>query len=135
MAPVIESRYFFTFRYGNRRALFRNSLSRLWWIGKLTFDERLKDPFELTRYMEEDFSTKALVLFSNNFTSNCNITHGLLRALIILEEEGFTYGKVKRDVYYEATRYLNIFGGTHILDYYTEEDIKDRVLDYMHNLK
>ena len=112
-----------------------NSLARLWWIGKLTYCRERKDPFELTRYMNEDFATKSLVLFSSNYTSSPNVVHGLLEALLTLEKEGFSYGRKSRDVYYQATRYLNIFGGTHILDYYSEEEIKSKVLNYMHSLK
>lgn len=131
---LTQSRYFFRTSDGGRRALFTNSLARLWWMGRLTYDDTRKDPFELTRYMNDDFSTKSLVLFSSNYTSSPAVARGLLEALLILDREGFTYGKKSRDVYYQATRYLNIFGGTHILDYYTEDEIKDRVLNYMHNL-
>ena len=135
--PIIlnQTRYFFRATYGGRRALFINSLARLWWIGKSTYCRERKDPFELTRYMNEDFATKSLVLFSSNYTSSPNVVHGLLEALLTLEKEGFSYGRKSRDVYYQATRYLNIFGGTHILDYYSEEEIKNKVLNYMHSLK
>ena len=135
--PIIlnQTRYFFRATYGGRRALFINSLARLWWIGKLTYCRERKDPFELTRYMNEDFATKSLVLFSSNYTSSPNVVHGLFEALLTLEKEGFSYGKKSRDVYYQATRYLNIFGGTHILDYYSEEEIKNKALNYMHSLK
>ena len=134
-SALIQSRYFYYSSDGGRRALFKNSLARLWWIGKLTYDNKRKDPFELTRYMGEDFATKALVIFSSNYTSNPCVTHGLFSALLTLDNEGFCYGKKRRDIYYQATRYLNIFGGTHILDYYTEDEIKEKILNYMHNLK
>lgn len=133
-ATLTQSRYFYRSSDGGRRALFTNSLARLWWIGKLTYDSTRKDPFELTQYMNDDFATKSLVLFSSNYTSSSNVVRGLFDALISLEKEGFTYGKKSRDVYYQATRYLNIFGGSHILDYYTEEEIKNKVLNYMHSL-
>lgn len=132
---LTQTRYFYRTCDGGRRALFTNSLARLWWIGKLTYSSGRKNPFELTQYMSEDFSTKSLVLFSSNYTSSPNIVQGLFEALLTLDREGFTYGRKSRDVYYQATRYLNIFGGTHILDYYTEEEIKDKVLNYMHSLK
>lgn len=134
-STLVQSRYFSRTSDGGRRALFTNSLARLWWIGKLTYDSSRKDPFELTRYMKDDFSTKSLVVFSSNYTSNEVVTYGLIGALQLLEKEGFNYGKKNRDVYYQATRYLNILGGTHILDYYTEEEIKEKVLSYMHSLK
>lgn len=124
-------RYFFNMKGGIRRALFRNTLSRLWWIGRLTYDESRKDPFELTRYWEEDFSTKSLILFSSNYMGNAEITRGLISALIDLEHDGFSLGTRKRDIYYQASQYLNIYGGTHILDYYTADEIKEKVLKYM----
>lgn len=35
-------RYFFNTKSGVRRALFRNTLSRLWWLGRLTYDGKEK---------------------------------------------------------------------------------------------
>ncbi len=40
-------------------------------------------------------------------------------------------GNCQRDVYYAASQYLNVFGGTHILDYFTAEEIRERILYYM----
>lgn len=127
-------RYFFNLKSGNRRALFRNTLSRLWWLGRLTYDENRKDPFELTRYWEEDFSTKSLILFSSNFMGNVELTKGLISALIQLEQEGFSLRTRKRDIYYQASQYLNVYGGTHILDYYSADEIKEKILKYMWGL-
>ncbi len=127
-------RYFFHTKSSVRRALFRNTLSRLWWLGRLTYEEGRKDPFELTRYFEKDFSTKSLILFSSNFMGNKQLTRGLISALIELESHGFTLGTSKRDIYYLASQYLNIYGGTHILDYYTAEEIKEKILRHMWGL-
>lgn len=127
-------RYFFNNKYGARRALFRNTLSRLWWLGRLTYDEKRKDPFELTHYWEEDFSTKSLILFSSNYMGNVELTRGLITALIELEREGFSLGTKKRDTYYQASQFLNVYGGTHILDYYSEEEIKEKVINHMYGL-
>lgn len=60
---------------------------------------------------------------------------GLLSALVILDNEGYTQSYRSANCLVDATKYLNIFGGSHILDYYTEEEIKDKVLNYMHSLK
>lgn len=132
---LLSLRYFLRAGEGIRRSLFKNSLARLWWIGKLTFDEKRKDPFELTKYMNEDFATKSLVIFSSNYMSSPLVARGLFSALIDLEQEKVTSSTRHREMYYQATRYLNIFGGSHILDYYTEEEIKSKVLNYMHSLK
>lgn len=133
MQDSIRSRYFFN--KGLRRSLFVNTLSKLWWIGRLTYDEKRKDPFELTRYFEDDFSTKALILFSSNYSGNQNILGGLLEALIELNQTGFVFSKGKRALYYEASRYLNVLGGTHILDFYSADVIKERVIRHLWRLE
>ena len=130
-----ESRYFFSKQQNKKRSLITNSLSRLWWIGRMTYDESRKDPFELTRYLANDYATKSLVIFSNNYISNPNIAIGLLSALRNLENMGYSIkGKADRDIYYEATKYLNVLGGTYILDYFTSEEIEERVIKYMKSL-
>lgn len=129
----IKARYFFG--QNKKRSLIVNPLSKLWWIGRLTYDKDRKDPFELTKYLENDFATKSLVIFSNNYMGNHNISIALLSALSRLEKEGFSIkGRRKRDIYYEATKYLNVLGGTYILDYFTKEEIEDKVIKYLKGL-
>ena len=74
--------------------------------------------------------------FSNKpYISNPNIAIGLLSALRNLENMGYSIkGKADRDIYYEATKYLNVLGGTYILDYFTSEEIEERVIKYMKSL-
>ncbi|MCI9022785.1 MAG: hypothetical protein HFH32_19195 [Eubacterium sp.] len=114
--------------------MFCNTLSRLWWLGRLTYDENRKDSFELTRYWEEDFSTKMLILFSSNYMGNENITRGLISALIELERQKISVSGRKRNLYYLASQYLNLYGGTHILDYYSENEIKEKVMYHIKRL-
>ena len=49
------------FAQSKRRSLVRNPLSRLWWIGKYTYDEQYENPFELLKYFRTDFATKAFI--------------------------------------------------------------------------
>lgn len=131
---TIRSRYFFA--HNKKRSLVTNSLAKLWWIGRLTYDETRSDPFELTRYLETDYATKSLVIFSNNYISNRNISIGLFSALKQLDNLEYSIeGKESRAVYYEATKYLNVLGGTYILDYFTSKEIEEKVLKYMKSLK
>lgn len=130
----IKNRYYLGNKY--KRSLIKNSLAKLWWLGRLTYDEKRDDPFELTKYFETDYSTKALILFSNNYLANKNIMIGLLSALKYLDSIGFSIkGKQKRDVYYSATKYLNVLGGTYILDYFTAEEIEEKIIKYMKSIK
>lgn len=52
--------------------------------------------------------------------------------MIILQEEKMNMDE--SEIYISASRYLNILGGTHILDFYSEEEIRDKILNYMHGL-
>ncbi len=134
MVSSLLWRYFYNTKNGIRRAMFRNTLSRLWWLGRLTYDENRNDPFELTRYWEEDFSTKMLILFSSNYMGNQTITRGLVSALMELERQEVTISGQKRELYYLASQYLNLYGGTHILDYYSENEIKEKVMYHIKRL-
>lgn len=127
----ILTHYFFA--HNKKRSLITNTLSKLWWLGRLTYDDNNRpDPFELTHYFENDFSTKTLVIFSNNFMSNKKVAIGVLSALSELEKENFSLNKrLKRDVYYEATKYLNVLGGTVILDMLSPKEIKEKVINYL----
>ena len=40
-----------TDRYFASRGLFRNGISRLYWIAEFTYDDALEDPYEYTRYL------------------------------------------------------------------------------------
>lgn len=135
---LILSRYFISNAFGKKRGLTVNTLSKLWWIGRLTYDQHRADPFALLKYFETDFSTKLLLMFSNNFMSNFEITSGLLEALIHLDSLGYNLKQKRnpqsfgqKEVYLKATGYLNVLGGTHVLDYYSKDEIKGRILDYM----
>ena len=130
---AVKSRFFLGGSNGLRRSLFNNPLSKLWWIGRLTYDQKRKDPFELTSFFSEDYGTKTLILFSSNYMSNSNVAKGLLSALLELEQDYKVFGTTKRGLYYKASQYLNVYGGTHILDYYSEEEIKNRVINYIYS--
>lgn len=133
ISSTIGSRYFFNLT--PRRSLITNTLSRLWWLGRLTYDENREDKFELIRYFEKDFSSKILIIFSSNFTGNLEITKGLISALMKLEKENYkVYDGNKRSVFTKAGNFLNVYGGNHILDFYTAEEIEDKVLNHMYKI-
>lgn len=130
----VRTRFFFG--QNKKRSLITNSLSKLWWCGRLTYDEKREDPFELTKYLIDDYATKMLIIFSNNYISNHDITVGLFSALKYLENIGYKIkGKTHRDVYYEATKYLNVLGGTYILDYFTSEELEQKIVKYMMSIR
>ena len=85
----IKVRTRFFFGQNKKRSLITNSLTKLWWCVRLTYDEQRKDPFELTKYLIDDYATKILIIFSNNYISNHDITVGLFSALKYLENIGY----------------------------------------------
>ena len=129
----VLSRYFYG--QGRRRSLITNTLAKLWWVGRLTYDPDRKDPFELTHYFEDDFSRKTLILFSSNYMSSRPVALGLLSALNDLERETASNGRERKLIYQEASKYLNILGGTMILDYFTKEEIEARVKNHILSMK
>ncbi|MDO5088205.1 MAG: DUF6339 family protein, partial [Leptotrichiaceae bacterium] len=114
----------FFFSHGKKRSLIEHALARLWWAGKMTYDENRTDPFELLQVFNVDFRTKLLYLFSSNFSNNPKITRAFLSAILDFEKNGV---KIKREIFNETVMYLNILGGTYILDYFEENELKDKI--------
>ena len=119
----IKSHYFYEGK-GKRRNFVFNGLSRLWWAGKYTYDEKLENPFELTEYLfsHKDTSETMLFLLSSNCNSNKTIRLGMIKAIINFEKTG---KKTSKKVINEMSKYLNIVGGTYLLDCFNEEEIYD----------
>ena len=124
-----KSRYFFA--HSKRRSLVTNSLARLWWIGKYTYDEQYENPFELLKYFTTDFGTKALYLFSSNFSSNDKIRKALLIVVNNFNNNGI---KISSRKFNDIIMYLNVLGGTFLLDYYTKEELINIIEDYTSQL-
>lgn len=119
----IAGRFFF-YRPTIRYSIIRNTLSKLWWIGKLTYDKNRKDPFELTNVLKNDFTTRMNDLFSSNYSNNPVIVRAFLSSIKSFEDRGVS---INQSVYRKATKYLNILGGTYILDYFTETELAEKI--------
>lgn len=113
-----------------KRALFVHIISRLWWAGYMTYDEENgENPFWLTDFFaEKDFSARCVTFFSSNFTSNRNITKGILKTLFKWKENGIN---IKRDHFVQANKYLNVVGGAMILDVLSTEEVEEMVGEYL----
>lgn len=107
----IKSRLFF----GNDHPIMRNAISRLWWIGRLTYDNsNPKDPWKYTRYVCNqqrfivDFLERSL---SNSFS----IIKPCIDAVLDYESE---HGEkeILTSKMREIQKYMNILGGIYILD-------------------
>ncbi|WP_442600031.1 DUF6339 family protein [Neobacillus sp. D3-1R] len=118
------------FKNGGKRSLFVHILARLWWVGYMTYDEsNSSNPFWLTEFFcEKDFSARCVVFFSSNFTSNRNISKGILKSIIKLQDREIS---IKRDHFVQATKYLNVVGGAMILDMLTVDEVEQMVDKYL----
>ena len=115
---IIRSRYFFS---NKARALFRNTLSKLWWIGRFTYDERRDNPFELTEVLgSRDIVTRISDLFTSNFSRNPNNTRAFLSTIKQYEDNGIPIG---RYTYRKLVQYMNLYGGMTIIDYLDEQEL------------
>ena len=115
----------FMFGYGTRRSLTRNALSRLWWIGRLTYDEERSDKWELTNFVCES-SANVMHILERNTSNNPAIIRPFLSAVIEARKKGFL---INTNIVGELSKYLNLLGGTYILDCLTEKKIHDKIFD------
>lgn len=120
------------FKHGNKRSLILHPLARLWWVGRLTYDEsNPENPLEALEYLKTRFSGKVLPLFSRNFTNNPLITRAILTSISKLKAQKFRVGQKE---YQEILRYVNALGGIIILDYLSEEELQEKIISHYHNL-
>ena len=113
----------FFFGFGARRSLIRNGIARLWWIGRLTYDELASDPWKLTKFVCESANNIMNVL-ERNTSNNPAIIRPFLNACIDARENGVVIGKEEIS---ELSKYLNLMGGIYILDLLPEEKIYEKI--------
>lgn len=117
----IQQHFFFGF--GARRSLTRNAIARLWWIGRLTYDEKRNDPWELTKFVCES-SDYIMHILERNTSNNPAIIRAFLSATIEARKNGL---QVDTNTVGDLSKYLNLLGGIYILDCLPEEKIYDKI--------
>jgi hypothetical protein len=128
---AVRSRFFFL---EGRRACFRNSLAKYWWVGHLTYDSaNPQDPFHWLDDMGENaFASKVNDIFNNNnFTSSASVCHGILEALAYFKAQGIdlpVQGTIR-----PAMQMLNVQAGTMILDALPQEEITHMTKNLIRN--
>ena len=124
-SSVDTLRNHFFFGMGPRVSLTRQGVARLWWIGRLTYDGQRSDPFELTKLVCEQASFIPDILEWNT-SNNPRIVHAFLDALLALRVEGIT---ITAELVRELSKYLNVLGGTYLLDCLSPEKIMLKVTE------
>ena len=121
----------YVFSYSKQRSLFRHGISRLWWIGRMTYDESRTDPFELTKFVcsSQDFLES---IFGRNIFNDKKLCIAMLSALLDFYNEG---NKLDRTDIREITKYANLISATYILDMLSKEEIYSKFRKEIKNIK
>ncbi len=111
----------FMFGFGPRRSLTRNAMARLWWIGRLTFDSDRE--FEFTKLVCEKADNVMHVL-ERNTSNNPDIIKTFISVVLDVRNEG---KQLNTDDIGELSKYLNLLGGTYILDCLPKKAVYDKL--------
>jgi len=121
----IKERFFTT---GGRQSInYYNAISRLWWIGEITYDEKHK--YKYTKILLESGQQTLKDLMDCTFSANRKITRGIIKAIYDLKNAGRVYNF--GDCFRDLNKYLNRQGAIYSLDFMEEEEITQLALEYM----
>ena len=119
----------FFYKQGPRRSFTRNAISRLWWLGKLTYDEGHADPYHRTRVVTADLGY-VVDLLERNFSNNQRISAEFVDAVEAARAEVAPNGGViVRPELRMLCKYLNMLGGVYVLDSLPEGMIYSKIHD------
>lgn len=109
----------FHFEGSSLEARMRNSISRLWWGARITYDANREDPFELTRVL---WSKQDLIqnVVERSYGTYENVVKGILETYI--ENPSLTESEL-RSLYTG----LNAIGGVKVLSYLEVSEVKDAI--------
>lgn len=119
-----DIRNHFFFSYGFRRSYTRNALARLWWIGRLTYDENRSDPYELTEFVCKNQDIIQHIL-ERSVSNNLELIKPLIQAIMDQRNKGIV---VNTNDIADLMKYYNLLGSTYVLDYQSEEWLYDRII-------
>ena len=128
----IKSRFFFS--GGSRTGMYRNSLSKCWWVGHNTYEPENSNPFEMLDIIgSNDISSKISdIFYSNNFSANRTILKGIVEALKNFKEENIKL--TLKDHIRPSLQLLNAVGGNVVLDCLDVEDISQIIMDNIYSI-
>lgn len=127
---TILNRYFLNRKVnGWKRAMQINILSRMWWMGRLCYDENnKKDPFHYLVLFETAFSHKTINTFSSNILGNKDIRFAYFDAGLYIKSLNI---EIKGDTMVPMMVYLNGLGGSTLLDILSRNEIYDLLVHFI----
>ena len=90
----------FFFRIRKPRCYMVNTLSRLWWIGRLTYCTERENKFELLDYISHDINGYAFTLYGSNWSNNKDTLNSFFNSIFAFEKDHNT--TVKRELFEET---------------------------------
>lgn len=139
----IKQRFFCGSNGGSRIGLLRNSISRLWWFGYLTYLPGSPRPYELTELMCSH-SDLVQAILERKFSMNRNVTIGILSAIKEINEDPklANVGIIKNSAgesqnyeWRELCKYINRYGAVTLLDTLSSDEIKEISKKYILSLR
>lgn len=105
-----------------------NGLARLWWIGRLTYDETNENNhYELTEYLSKDFNGKGFPLFGSNFSNKRFLLRSFLYNIKSFEENNNT--NLSRTQFIEMIKSMNMWSGKLMIDSLNKEVLDKKIID------
>lgn len=132
---TVKQRFFCYTEVGSRIGFLRNSISRLWWAGFLTYQEDKPAPYELTKVLFSH-SDIFLQVIERNFSMNKEVIIGILSAIKAINDDPSLddVGMSKVTGEYEwrsLCKYLNRYGAVTLLDALDRNDIYNLSYEYI----
>lgn len=116
----ILSRYFFSH---DPKSKIRHTLAKLWWLGKMLYDETNQDdPLHFVDTLgRKDMATRINDVFTSNFSRNIHLLRPFFSVIDNYELNGRI---ISQDYFRSLVQYLNVLGGIYVLDFLDEKDIE-----------
>lgn len=130
----IKEHYFCKSETGNRIGFLRNSISRLWWMAELSYQEDKSNRYELTELL---FSHSDLCqsVIERNFSMNKEVIVGILSAIKeINDDPDLENVGIDKNGEYEwrnLCKYINRYGAVTLLDVLNRDDIREISYKYI----
>ncbi|MCI9112549.1 MAG: hypothetical protein HFJ99_08345 [Eubacterium sp.] len=130
----IKEHYFCKSETGNRIGFLRNSISRLWWMAELSYQEDKSNRYELTELL---FSHSDLCqsVIERNFSMNKEVIVGILSAIkAINDDPDLKNVGIDKNGEYEwrnLCKYINRYGAVTLLDVLDRDDIREISYKYI----
>lgn len=123
----ILQHYFFN---NGSRSTVLNGIARLWWYGRLFYDETNENnPYELIEYMGKDLNGKAYMLLGSNFSSNRHLSRVFLYTIKnYIEEHNIVLdSKTDRYVFNELRKRMVLWSGKIVIDALDEKTLEEKI--------